>query len=145
MSEDGTQFSAFFKAPGWFQMYKQGWEKLLKSVFLLSRLNSHCTLLDFNLLICKITGIPKSLPALTWIPRLQTWFIYNQTNFHTTYSQPSLSVGSACTDSTSKGLKLFLKIPESPQKQNLNLLHAGNYLHLIYIVFTTIYIAFILY
>ena len=32
-------------------------------------------------------------------------------------------------------------IPESSKKQNLNLLHAGNYLHIIYIVFTTIHIA----
>ena len=30
-------------------------------------------------------------------------------------------------------------IPESSKKQNLNLLHAGNYLHSIYIVFTTIH------
>ena len=35
--------------------------------------------------------------------------------------------------------------PESSKKQNLNLLFAGNYLHNIYIVFTSIYIAFTLY
>ena len=33
-------------------------------------------------------------------------------------------------------------IPESPKKQNLNLLCAGNYLHSFYTVFATIYIAF---
>ena len=33
------------------------------------------------------------------------------------------------------------KIPESPKKQNLNLLCAGNYLHSFDTVFTTIYIA----
>ena len=37
------------------------------------------------------------------------------------------------------------KIPESSKKKNLNLLHASNYLHSIYIVFTTTYIAFTLY
>ena len=37
------------------------------------------------------------------------------------------------------------KIPESSKKQNLNLLHASNYLHSIYIVFTTTYLAFTLY
>ena len=36
------------------------------------------------------------------------------------------------------------KIPESFKKQNL-ICHAGNYLHSSYIVFKTIYIAFILY
>ena len=35
--------------------------------------------------------------------------------------------------------------PEGSKAQNLNLSHAGNYLHSIYIVFTTIYIAFTLY
>ena len=37
------------------------------------------------------------------------------------------------------------KISGSSKKQNFNLPHAGNYLHSIYIVFTTIYIAFTLY
>ena len=34
--------------------------------------------------------------------------------------------------------KYFKKIPEGPQKQNLNLLCASNYLRSIYIVFTTV-------
>ena len=37
------------------------------------------------------------------------------------------------------------KIQENSKKQNMNLLHIGNYLHSVYIVFTTIYIAFTLY
>ena len=37
------------------------------------------------------------------------------------------------------------KTPESYKKQNLNLLCADNFLHSIYIVFTTIYITFTLY
>ena len=41
--------------------------------------------------------------------------------------------------------KYLKKIPESSMKQNSNLLYTGNYLHSIYIVFTTIYIAFTLY
>ena len=48
------------------------------------------------------------------------------------------------TESTNFGLKVFgkkKKIPESPKKQNLNLLCAGNYLHSFDTVFTTIYIA----
>ena len=42
---------------------------------------------------------------------------------------------------------IWKNIPESSkkQKQNLNLPHMGNYLHNIYIVFTTIYITFALY
>ena len=53
----------------------------------------------------------------------------------------------ASTESTNFGLKIFGKkkqktIPESPKKQNLNLLCAGNYLHSFYTVFATIYIAF---
>ena len=38
----------------------------------------------------------------------------------------------------------FTKIPESYRKQSLNLPHAGDYLHNIYIVFTTIYVVFTL-
>ena len=41
--------------------------------------------------------------------------------------------------------KYFFKNPESSKKPNLNLPHASNYLHSIYIVFTTIYISFTLY
>ena len=37
------------------------------------------------------------------------------------------------------------KIPECSKKHNLNFLHTDNYLHSIYIVFTTIYIAFTVY
>ena len=37
-------------------------------------------------------------------------------------------------DSTNYRLKYFFKNPESSKKQNLNLLHAGNNLHSIYIV-----------
>ena len=36
--------------------------------------------------------------------------------------------------------KYLKKISEKFQKQNLNMLHAGSYLHIIYILFTTIYI-----
>ena len=43
------------------------------------------------------------------------------------------------------GSKIFEKIiPESAEKQNLNLLYDNNYLHGIYILFTTIYIVFTL-
>ena len=46
---------------------------------------------------------------------------------------------------TNCGSKILRKkIPESSQKQNLNLLCAGNYLHSVYIVVTTNYIAFAL-
>ena len=37
------------------------------------------------------------------------------------------------------------KNPESSKKRNLNLPHAGNYLHSIYLVFTTVYIVLTLY
>ena len=37
------------------------------------------------------------------------------------------------------------KVQKFPKKQKLNLLHFGNYLHSIYIAFTTIYIEFALY
>ena len=40
--------------------------------------------------------------------------------------------------------KYFLKNPENPPKQNLNFLCTGNYSHTIYIVFTAIYISFII-
>ena len=43
--------------------------------------------------------------------------------------------GSASADSTNHRWKICgKKIPESATKQNLNLLHAGNYLHSIYVV-----------
>ena len=60
------------------------------------------------------------------------------------HSQPSMPAGSTSADSTNHGSKIFKKFPESSKKQNLNLLHDGNYLHSIYIVFTIIYIAFAL-
>ena len=53
------------------------------------------------------------------------------------YSRPSLSAGSASVNSTN-GRSKIEKIPKS----NLSLPHAGNNLHHIYIVFTTIYIVF---
>ena len=56
------------------------------------------------------------------------------------YSQSFVPAGSASMDSANHKLKtLRKKIPESFQKQNLNL-SFQNYLHSIYIVFTTIYI-----
>ena len=63
------------------------------------------------------------------------------------YSQSSISTGFASADSTNQGSKIFekKKIPERSKKQNLILPCAGNYLHSIYIVFTIIYLAFILY
>ena len=42
-------------------------------------------------------------------------------------------------------IKIILKNPESSKKQDLNLPHTSNYLHSIYIIFTTIYIAFTLF
>ena len=59
------------------------------------------------------------------------------------------SMGSTSTDSIKPSEKYPLqkqkqKIPESSKMQNLNLPHAGNYLCSVYIVFTTIYIAFTL-
>ena len=58
-----------------------------------------------------------------------------------------MSAGSASKDSLNCAWKIFRnkKVPESFKKQNLNLLHAGNYLHSFYIVFTTIYMVFTLY
>lgn len=54
------------------------------------------------------------------------------------YRQPSLSEGSALVESTNLRLKVFgKKFSESSKEQNLNLPHTGNYLHIIYIVFTT--------
>ena len=46
------------------------------------------------------------------------------------------------TDSTNHRSKIFTdkKIPESSKKQNLNLLHTGNYLHCIYSYLHIIYI-----
>ena len=41
--------------------------------------------------------------------------------------------------------KYLKKIPETSKKQNLNFSFTGNYLHSIYIVFTTTYIEFTLY
>lgn len=56
---------------------------------------------------------------------------------------PSYLQGSESTDSTNRGLKILKnKSPESSQKLNLNLLHSGNYLHSIYIIFTTMYKVF---
>ena len=53
----------------------------------------------------------------------------------TYYSWPSVFVGSKSTDSNNCGSKIFEKnTPEISKKQNLNLLHVGNYLHSIYIV-----------
>ena len=111
MSKGGIQFSAFSKAPKWFQTYKQGWEKQLKSLFYLTA-RTVLYIIDFNL-IFKITDICKSLPALIWIPKTESWFIYNQTKFHKTYSQSFLSIGFSSMVSTNKGLKLFLKNPGS--------------------------------
>ena len=62
------------------------------------------------------------------------------------FGWPFVSAGSKFLDSMKCGLTIcFLKIPESSPKQNLNSLCSGNYLHIIYIVFTSIYIAFALY
>ena len=59
---------------------------------------------------------------------------------------PSYLQGSESTDSMNRGLEILKnKSPESSKKLNLNLLHFGNYLHSIYIIFTIIYIAFTLY
>ena len=45
-------------------------------------------------------------------------------------------MGFISVDSTNHGLKIFeKKIPGNFKKQNLNLLHADNYLHSIYTVF----------
>ena len=46
---------------------------------------------------------------------------------------------------TMDGKQLRKNIPESSKKQNFNLLYTGNYLYNIYIIFTTIQIAFTLY
>ena len=61
------------------------------------------------------------------------------------YYQPSISNSSKSGIHPTAGFKYFLKIPESSQKQNLNLLYASNYLLSIYIVFITIDMAFTLY
>ena len=58
------------------------------------------------------------------------------------YSWPSASVGELV--SANYGSKI-LKDSGKFQNAKLDLLHAGNYLHNIYIVFTTICIAFTLY
>ena len=60
------------------------------------------------------------------------------------YSQCSISVGSTSADSTNHRLR-GKKKTESSIKRNLRWLHSTNFLHDIYIVFTTVYIAFTLY
>lgn len=60
-------------------------------------------------------------------------------------SWPSISLVSVSEDLMNHGSKIFeKKFPESSKKQNLNLANAGNYIHSIYIVFTTTYMAFTL-
>ena len=55
-------------------------------------------------------------------------------------NKPSVFVSSIASDSTNHGLKNIWKIiPESLEKQNLNLLHTGNYLHNSYIALHIIY------
>ena len=66
-------------------------------------------------------------------------------SFNFDIQSASVSANSVSTHSTNSRWKIFLKIPESSKKQNLNLLGTGNYLHSFYIVFTIIYIAFTLY
>lgn len=61
------------------------------------------------------------------------------------FSWPSISAGSASMVSTNRRSEYSRKnIPESSKKRNLNLLH-WHYLHSIYIVVVTIYIAFTVY
>ena len=63
-----------------------------------------------------------------------------------TDSWPSISKDSAPVDYTNLRSRILKAIPESSKRQNLNLLHASNHLHSIYIiVFTTIYMIFTLY
>ena len=57
----------------------------------------------------------------------------------------ALVLGFTSMDSTNQEWKILQKILENSKLQNLNLLHARNYLHDIYIVFTTTCIAFTLY
>ena len=52
-------------------------------------------------------------------------------------------MGAASPDSTNLRLKIMEK--KVPESKNLNLLLPGDYLHGIYIVFTTIYSAFTFY
>ena len=59
------------------------------------------------------------------------------------YSGPSVSAGSTSVYSTNCGSKK--KNSRKFQKTKLNLLCTRNYLHSIYSIFTTIYVAFILY
>ena len=49
-------------------------------------------------------------------------------------SWPSIPMDSASVASTNCGSKISKTIPESSKKQNLNLPHPNNYLHIIYIV-----------
>lgn len=63
-----------------------------------------------------------------------------------TVIDPLVSMESLSLDSTNHKLKIpEKKIPESSKKQTLTLPRAGNYLHNIYIIFTTIYLVFTLY
>lgn len=58
------------------------------------------------------------------------------------YSQPSIPTGSIPTDSNSHRSKILAEknFQKVPKKRNLYLLYVGNYLHSIYIEFTTLYI-----
>ena len=55
--------------------------------------------------------------------------VFNHSDIH---SWPYVFQGSASMDSNNCRSKIFQKIPESCQKQNLSLLHAGNYFCSIY-------------
>ena len=61
------------------------------------------------------------------------WILLSVSSSKKDYTAVPESTGSASTDQKYSEKK----IPESSKKQNLNLSHAYNYLHIIYIEFTT--------
>ena len=76
------------------------------------------------------TGLISGSPCL--VDELRSLSFFD--SLYSYYSRPSVSMGSASVDSTNYGWKRAKKIPESSNKQNLNLLCAGNCLRSIYIV-----------
>ena len=59
-------------------------------------------------------------------PNLLNWFLNLKNSVLIVYSGLCVSIGSAFTNWIES---IFLKIPESSKKQDLNLLHTGNYLN----------------
>ena len=88
---------------------------------------------------------PPSFPQLSLPGLSQVNLQCPRKAFCSTVSPPYLWVLHPQIQTTAGWKYSGKKIPESSKKQKLNLPRASNYLHSIYIEFTTIYIAFTLY